>query len=307
MSAKPIPPKKATLLRKLALIFMCWPLWAFGATPVATATIVDGEAVLIRDAARYALAEGVRLQDGDIVESAPGTATVRLEFANAAVLDIGPDTRVLIGPRFRGERRPRPASLYLLQGWTKFAVPAQAATPAAGIAAVLIDTLTLTGTTVEHIAGNQATVFQESGQGRIVESTPGQVAAGRALKGGESYTYSAGKGAMAPSPSSQFLETMPRAFRDTLPLRADRFKGQERAPKPLPAPRYADIEAWLDAEPVLRMALLQRWQRLAATPDFRKALIANMRQHPEWERILFPPKPPVRPQAASASGYPATR
>ena len=302
------------MLRTFVLMLLwCCPAWGFGAPTVGVATIVDGEAVLIRETSRSALAEGVRMQAGDIVESAAAAGIVRLEFANGAVLDLGPDTRVLLMPRFHAERRQRPAFVYLLQGWTKLEVPAPAPAPVPGIAAAPVDALTAAGSSVERVAGAEVGVFQESGQGSVVEPAAGRAPIVRALRAGESYTYRDAKGAVAPRPAPQFLEALPRAFRDTLPRRADRFTGPERAPKPLPALRYADIEAWLKAEPALRLALVPRWQRLAATADFRKALVSNLREHPEWERILFPPKPspnaPPNPPSSnsppSPAGYPA--
>jgi hypothetical protein len=38
-----------------------------------------------------------------------------------------------------------------------------------------------------------------------------------------------------------------------------------------------------------------RWRALAQQPEFRKGLIATLKQHPEWERVLFPEKFAVKP------------
>ena len=43
-------------------------------------TMLDGDATLLRDGSRYALAEGVRLQAGDLLMTGPQTRLLRVEF-----------------------------------------------------------------------------------------------------------------------------------------------------------------------------------------------------------------------------------
>ena len=64
------------------------------------------------------------------------------------------------------------------------------------------------------------------------------------------------------------------------------------------------MAAWLSAEPALRSHFAMRWRALARQPDFRAGLVANMRSHPEWDRIVFPEKYlPKRPSRAPAANY----
>ena len=64
------------------------------------------------------------------------------------------------------------------------------------------------------------------------------------------------------------------------------------------------------AESALRSQFVARWRALARRPDFRAGLVAHMRSHPEWDRIVFPEKylpkrPPPTPGAPRpASGRP---
>jgi hypothetical protein len=304
----PLPVPRALLLVLLAFA----PGLAASASP-ALATIVDGEARLVRDTARYMLAEGVGLQPGDIVETAPGAALVRIEFgASGGVLDLGPGTRLLLAPRLRDARRARPTTAYLLEGWAKLAPPAATgsasapggATAPAGFASEKVDVVVLGGGSVVHVDEARAAVFQESGQATLAETAAPRDAAPRVLKSGETWLWRDGKGAVVPRPDPDFVAALPRAFRDTLPRRSAAFEAKERVPKPLPPPTYADLEPWLTAEPALRQALLPRWQKLARDADFRRELVAHRKAHPEWERILFPPPPPKPPATTGSTGAP---
>jgi len=58
----------------------------------------------------------------------------------------------------------------------------------------------------------------------------------------------------------------------------------------LPKPTYAELEPWLTAEPALRRRFPKRFGARAAEPEFRKALIAHLSSHREWQPVLFPPE-----------------
>jgi hypothetical protein len=300
-------PLSAT--RALVLLLLAFVHGLAVSASLALATIVDGEARLVRDTARFTLVEGVGLQPGDIVETAAAAGLVRIEFGEGgAVLDLGPGTRVLLAPRLRDARRMRTATAYLLEGWVKLAVPtpggassASAAAVPAGFASERVDVAVLEGSSVVHVDEGRAAVFQESGQATLAEAAAARGAAPRTLKTGETWLWRDGKAAVAPRPDPEFVAALPRAFRDTLPRRSAAFQGKERPPKPLPAPTYADLEPWLTAEPALRLALLPRWQKLARDADFRRELVAHRKAHPEWERILFPPPPPKPVPAGEAA------
>jgi hypothetical protein len=249
----------------------------------------------MRETGRFALTEGVDVQAGDIVETAPRVGIVRLELADGSTLDLGPDTRLLLAPRLRDARRTRASGAYLLGGWLKLAHGTNAAP--FGIASPLGDVTSVAGSAVTHVDDASFVLFQESGQSTIAEAAAPKGGAPRALKAGETYALRDGKASVQPRPDAAFVSTLPPAFRDTLPARAGRFANAHRTAKPLPAPTYADLEPWLMGEPALRASLLPRWRRLAAAPEFRSALVAHRKGLPEWEPILFPPPPKPGPMA----------
>ena len=282
--------------------------------PYAVVTVKEGDAALVRDANLYSFGEGVRLAAGDIVESAAGARLVRIEFADGYALDLGPATKVLLAPHFADERR-RTARVYLLAGWAKLS----AATPPAGMnGAALIATSVADVTAIGRSAVvrfesgplTSAMVFAESGTVALAErSAKGGVEKAMALKTGEFYTRVAdAPGVVTPRPNGDFVDKVPRPFLDTLPLLAPRFAAREVSPKPTGLAGYADLAPWLSAEASLRPGFVARWKALAQQPEFRKGLIANMRAHPEWERIVFPEKYlPRKPMPAPHVGTASMR
>lgn len=292
----------------LCLLACPFGLWA--ATPIATSlatvTIADGEAVLIRDASRALLAEGVRLAKDDIVEVTPKGRLLRIEFADGVILDLGPDSRTLLGPKLSGDRARLPARFHLLNGVAKLTVPKPLAPPAATFSSPAFDVTGVTRSAVFIVQGNDAFAFAESGDAALQERRGGKAAGNSALKGGEFFarvmtTGGESKATVTPRPTPAFIQRLPRAFLDTLPTRAALFKARETEPKPLGEITYADAEAWVDAEG-LRGYFVTRWKALAQNPAFRDGLAANMRAHPEWDRTLFPEKylPKTSPAQASA-------
>lgn len=275
------------------------------ADPLGTFTIVEGDVALLRgESQRVAVVPGVRLQADDIVDTSARTALARLEFANGTAMDLGPQTRLWFQPRSASERG-RSLDAYMLEGWVKLS-PARAASagaPARTLVSPLADLSGMTGVVLAHLSAQEMLVFVESGEARLVERRDGKPQPVMTVKAGEFYARKAtDKGGVVPRPAASFLERMPRAFRDTLPDLAGRYKDRDVAGKPLPEPAYADVEGWLKGEPVLRRAALVRWKGRAQEPEFRAALVANVKAHMEWDRVLFPekylPKPAVVPPAA---------
>ena len=287
---------------RVLLMLLCSLPGVLRAEPnIGIVTIVEGELFVTRDSTRFALAEGVRVAADDIVESAPQAKLARIEFSDGIILDIGPATRVLMTPKFPGERGGnRAAKLYVLQGWAKITVPkAMAATTFAS------ETFDLTGTARDAVLNVEPTasaVFAESGELMLVERSKGKAGAAVKLKSGE-FTSRTGdtKAVLAQRPTADFIARVPRAFLDTLPTRAALFSTREVAPKRLAPITYADVQAWIDAEGALRPLFVARWKALAQAPEFRKGLVAGLRAHPEWDRTLFPEKYLPKPAASAAS------
>ena len=268
-------------------------------------TIVEGEIFATRDGTRFALAEGVRIVADDIVETAAQAKLGRIEFSDGLILDIGPGTRVLMTPRFPGERGgKRAAKLYVLQGWAKITVPKSLA--AASFASESFDLTGIARDVVLNVEPTASAVFAESGELTLIERSKGKAGAAVKLKSGEFLTRAGeAKSALTQRPAADFIQRVPRAFLDTLPARAALFATREVQPKRLAPITYAEVQAWVDAEAGLRPLFVARWKALAQAPDFRKGLVAGLRAHPEWDRTLFPEKylPKPAASAAPASSY----
>jgi hypothetical protein len=276
---------------------------ASGATATSI-TILEGEALVYRGAGRLLAAEGLPLAPGDIVETAASTF-LQMELPDRSVAQLGPSTRALLdGAASRGKAGAE-RSLYVLQGWAKVRVPTpegrgaglDVRSPWAEIAAAPC-------TVVLHVLPAAGlTLFVESGPVRVAERGAGAAAAPVALSDGALWQRKPGaRGEIVPRATSTLLQDMPRPFRDSLPLRAERWREQPAVAKAAPDFAYADVEPWLKAEPAVRKPLLQRWKAKAKEGPFRAALIANLAAHPEWDPILFPEK--YLPKHASAPAGP---
>lgn len=287
---------------RLFLLLLCALPGGLRAEPaIGIVTIVEGEIFATRESTRFALAEGVRILADDIVETAAQAKLARIEFSDGLVLDIGPNTRVLMTPRFRGERGSnRTTKLYVLQGWAKITVPKSLA--AASFASEFFDLTGIARDAVLNVEPTASAVFAESGELTLVERSKGKAGAAVKLKSGEFLSRSGdAKAVLAQRPAADFIARVPRAFLDTLPTRAALFSTREVAPKRLAPITYADVQAWVDAEAGLRPLFVARWKALAQMPDFRKGLVAGLRAHPEWDRTLFPEKYLPKPAASPAS------
>lgn len=295
-------------LRVFLLLLCALPLGSRAEPVIGVVTIVEGELFATRDSTRFALAEGVRITADDIVETAPQAKLARIEFSDGLILDLGPNTRVLMTPRFPGERGgKRAAKLYVLRGWAKITVPKTLA--GAGFATESFDLTGIARDAVLNVEGTASAVFAESGELTLVERSKGKAGASVKLKTGD-FLQRAGeaKSVLAQRPSADFIQRVPRAFLDTLPARAALFATREVPAKRVAPVTYADVQAWVDAEPDLRPLFVARWKALAAEPEFRKGLVAGLRDHPEWDRTLFPEKYLPKPAASAASaGSPAYR
>lgn len=249
-------------------------------------TVVDGPATVIDGARQLGAVAGQRLAAGSIIDTGASTPLVRVEFADGSALDLGPDTHVMLLPPGLAGSGPRGPAFYLLQGWAKH-TSAKGAT-VAGQLAPQLELLQVAGVTVGRVAGDEAMLFMESGKAQLLER---KLKGGgtQVLKGGDFYARSgADKGSVAPKPAQAFLSGLPRSFRDTLPLLAAQFKGKAVEARPMPAPTYAAMKAWLSAEPVIRREFPKRFVTLAHDAAFREGLAKNLAAHPEWEPVLYP-------------------
>lgn len=279
------------MLRRLILAVALWAPWcAWAADPSGTITILEGDAFIYRGASRFYANEGVRLESGDIVETS-AAGFMQLELPDLSVVQFGPSTRALINGT---TGRPKPERwLFVMNGWCKLTGPKAGAAESSGLE-VRTRLFTMppnAGVVVFVVTPAEATLFVERGEIRLNEDQASGSPIGVALKSGDYYRRKAGaRGAVNPGSNEAFSAGMPRAFRDSLPLRLERYRNQDVPPKEASDFGYADVEPWLNAEPWLRRPFVQRWRAKARNPAFRAALVAGLASHPEWDPVLFPDK-----------------
>ncbi|MCV2355934.1 hypothetical protein LNV09_17470 [Paucibacter sp. B2R-40] len=302
-----MPPHLATSLhasRRLTarcaafLLSLMASLSAAQAASLGLVTLLEGEAVLLRDNAKFALSEGLSLSRDDIIDMGAKGRFMLVEFKDGSSLAIGPATSVQIAPHLAADRGKIDARIYLLQGWVKVSA-AKAGSWALNASA--FDLSGLSQDAVVFAQGSSGQVFAEAGGVNVKPVLPNGAASTK-LSSGEFLNLSgAAKPELTQRPPAGFLQSIPRAFQDKLPSRAALFQGKETTAKRLGELSYADAQAWLNAEPALRKANLVRWKPLAHQAEFRKGLVAEIKLHPEWEQILFPPQAATGPQASPST------
>ena len=257
---------------------------ARGADLPARLTLVDGRATIHLGSRPVRAAVGLPLPAGTLVDTDAQCQLLRVEWPDGSALDLGGSTRLMLSPP---PLTGLPAgSFYLLQGFAKFsaaapghgwATPLLAAAPAAGVAVLSVD------------AGSGETLmFAESGAWRLTQRS-GSIR--DALPAGAALRLSAGRNAEhLPRPPADWLPRLPRAFRDTLPLRLAQVAGREATAEALPPLPYAELQPWLTAEPALRREFPHRFAQRLSEGEFRAAVRAHLRQHPEWTALLDPPR-----------------
>lgn len=276
-----------------ASVLLACPLVAAAADPVPTLTLLEGPAALVRGVTRYALAEGVRMQSGDIIEVGD-KGLAEIEFPDGAAIALGAGTRVLAVSMPRGT--PSVGDFHVMRGALKVSGVSKAARLRISTPVFLLQPAE--GVSVMVLESGEGSVFVESGAARVVVA-----AATQSLKTGEFFARKDGqKGAVAQRPSKAFMAAMPKAFFDPLPSRMARYKEREAQPKRVDDVSYADVEAWLKAPPAIRRPLVARFEPRASDPKFRAGLEANLRFHPEWDPILFPEKYETKETAADSAG-----
>ena len=255
-------------------------------------TLLEGDAIVIDGARAFAAAPGVLLKPWAIVETKADSRLVRIEFADGSMVDLGPQTRIMLVPRGFAPRENKVPALYLLAGWVKQSSAAGGS--AAGLVTPAIDLLPFNGVVVVQASATLHRVFVESGRVKLVERR--REGERPSFGSGEMYAAEAGAaGSVTPRPSADFIDKMPRMFRETIPSQAARFQDNDVEAAALPAPEYAALRDWLVAEPAIRRDFPRRFAVLARQKAFRSGLEANLAQHVEWTPVLYPPPPPRPP------------
>ena len=279
-----------------ALLLALLPIPAATPAPgVGSLTLMEGSVRVIRGVNVLKGVEGMRLRQGDILESSDA-GFAQLEFTGGAVIALGPASRLYI-LRHNADKAAagkESAELALLSGWLKgesaatagsyrYETPTLAATTSAG-------------TVLIHAFADGSDVFLESGAATIGEvSGDGNVRQPVPAKAGQFFSRHAGKNiATTTRPNPAFIDAMPKPFRDTLPSRLEHFAGKSVEPKTDHLISYADAEPYLRMPPAWRRGIPDRFQSRLKDPEFRKQIEAHIAQYPEWDKILHPePKEPA--------------
>lgn len=286
--------RSATVTVLIAVLIGCGPTLA--AEPVGVVTILDGDAILIRGLSKFVVAEGVRINANDLAETGKNTF-LRVEFSDGSIVDLGPATHVQLNrPSLRqGDR----GSLYLLGGWLKLSASKLSSGSKGSVASREFDTLGVAGEAVVRVERASGAAFAESGPVRVIDRRHG-AATPVSLESGD-YLALRGREAarVGRQPPREFVAALPRQFEDRLPSRIALFRDREVTAKSSGTFTYAEVEAWIDAEPLIRRRFAREWVAKADDGEFRQRLDAGLARHPEWERILHPerfeptPAPPV--------------
>jgi hypothetical protein len=277
----------------LALLLLPFPATVPG---VGSVTFLEGSLRVIRGTSVIRGIEGMRVRQGDILESSEN-GFVQLELTGGGVVALGPSSHLYI--YHHGGEKTLQTELVLLGGWLKGEVSGTAGsyryeTP-------MVTATTGNGTVLLHNYEGGCDVFVESGAANIGEvSSEGGTRAPVGAKAGQFFSRHAGKGIISfPRPSAAFVDAMPRPFRDTLPSRLARFTGKNIEPKPDHQVSYAEIQSWLKMPPAWRRGFVERFEPRLQDPEFRKQIEAHVAEYPEWDKALHPDQPEDKPAPAS--------
>jgi hypothetical protein len=260
-------------------------------------TLLEGSLHVIRETAVLQGLEGMNVKPGDIIESSEG-AFVQLEFASGAVVALGPSSRLYILPQAAGGigERTVAVDMVMLNGWLKHEAAAgqgsfRYRTPALAV-------ITNAGTVVVRSNANASDIFVESGSASLAEvSQNGNAGPTLPAKVGQFFSRLKGAGVTnLERPSSSFLDSMPKQFRDTLPPRRARLPENSVEPKSQHPVSYAEIEPWLMVPSAWRRGLAQRFAPRLADPGFRKEIELHARELPDWDPIVHPKTSSESPQ-----------
>jgi hypothetical protein len=254
-------------------------------------TMLEGSLRVIRGSSVFQVAESMQVRQGDILESGE-TGFAQLELLGGAIIALGPSSHLYLLRPTALKGTESAAELVLLGGWIK-------AETNSGTASFRYETPSLAaatgnGTLVFHTTESGCDVFVESGTASISEvSSEGYARQPRPSKAGQFFERHASKGiTILARPTAGFIDSMPAAFRDTLPSRLAHFKGRPAEPKVQHAVSYGEAEPWLTMPVAWRRGFVERFESRLKDPEFRKQLEAGVNRYPEWEPILHPEKQP---------------
>jgi hypothetical protein len=286
-----LPPLLRRLLRVWIGLLAAMPALALAQAIV---TILDGEARFVHAKGSFAAVEGARLPPAVIVATDAKAALLRIEWPDGSAIDLGPATHALLVEGRLSERLPKAPAVYLLRGIAKFSGRAPGSAPA--LLSSGLEVAPLQGVTVLQATVSTLAAFAETGGVTLHERG---AKAPLVLPAGQYWSRAGNEaGAVQKRPPPEWLAQLPRAWRDTLPLRRELMLARQVNVKPLPWPAYAELRDWLRAEPPVRRALVTQFTAWSQEPGLRSALIQHINEHREWRALVLPRPDPARTAAS---------
>lgn len=237
---------------------------------------------------------GAALQGGDIVETGSDGFMV-VQMQGGSLVGIGPGSSVYFTER-SGTLR-----LLVREGWVKADFRAKDAHGTLAAARLAIQCQK--DVVVLYASASRDEIFEEQGEGMLAQRGPALPHTDPQMHPGQLITSdNRMEVVVTPRPSADFLQGMPKPFRDALPP-ADAASGSSPGTQMLRKVTYGDVEGWLNAQPDWRDGFVGRFRGRLKDPAFFAAMDAHLSQHPEWTLILHPPPPPKierRPAAGRA-------
>ena len=265
----------------LAVACLCVLRCAHAGQPV---LLPEGSVTLIRATTVFNVDAPIALEQGDLLATdAQGSA--QIEDDNGTIVALGADTRIAIDAAPQGE------ALALLSGWIKIA--RTRATAPLPIDTATLDATLREGATVMHASPDAVALFIESGS--MTLALPEHADARQQLDGERYAEREAGKPLdVRPRAAQPFIAAMPLPFRDPLASVPAPTKAKLAAPAQGRPATYADLADWLSAPLAIRRGFVARFRPLAQGEPFRSQVRQNLRNLPEWRRVLYPPSVPRR-------------
>jgi hypothetical protein len=247
---------------------------------------MDGSARVLRGVSWYKLAEGARLQDGDVIDAAEH-AQVQIELSPGPIVSfVGSAELFDAAAGSREAKQAAPAEVYLTRGWLKFSVKQgsgalRVRSPAGTLA-------TSDGVAVMHAEAETLEAFVEQGNVKLIEPVKaGSEGTTHDLKSGDFAIRASDRPfASAGAAPQAFVAAMPRQFRDPLPVRAQLYQVSHVQLVADRAISYAEAEPWLNGP--YRRLFIKRLQPRLADPEFRALASAKIQAYPEWRSALVP-------------------
>lgn len=304
-------PKPLVALLLSLTVWMAAPCWAETPTE-ARLTIVDGDAVVIRGASKSPAPLGLALKAGDIIETGHSAHLVRIEFDNKSILDLGPNTFVLLRPPLVSRKATVQSLAYVASGWIKVTA---APKDKSMVMAPQLEVQTA-GALVINVGPDSIYAFAESGQATALSRSDSAAGTSEAvISPGQLVSASGGATRqLAQTAQSAWLRDVPRGFRDRLPRFIDQFANADATLATSRPVLGSDIETWLKLEPALSESLRLRWEGLegnidtstttksAVLPAARPTVNKDNASVPSSNVPVAPPSPaPILPAMANST------